>query len=156
MNNSPAVPHASHHTLMTFQTIIEKFATRGLRVEDVRRYLDGGGDIHFKNEKMDWSLLHFAAEDCNSEVIRLLVARGADIHAIDRQGWTPLHLAVDSDLDTSSRDGRPATELPTVQTLIELGADEILRAADGSTPRDIARAYGQEALYDSVLRSNAA
>src|SRR3954468_13097560 len=106
---------------MTFETVIKKFTTRGLRVEDVRRYLDAGGDIYHKDEKNRWSLLHSAAEDCNSEVIRVLLARGADINATNRQGWTPLHVAVDSDSDTSSREFRPATELPTVQTLIELG-----------------------------------
>jgi len=63
-----------------------------------------------------------------------------------------LHLAVDSDMDSSSRDGRRATELPTVQALIELGADETVRAADGETPRDVAIHYGQEILYDSLLR----
>lgn len=140
---------------MTFETVIKKFTTRGLRVEEVRRYLDAGGDIHQKDKNMNWSLLHFAAEDCNSEVIRFLIARGADTQATDRQGWTPLHLAVDSDMDTSSRDARRATELPTVQTLIELGADETVRATDGSTPQDIARAYGQEALYDSLSRPTA-
>src|SRR2546423_6842432 len=75
--------------LMTFESVLKNFTTRGLRLDDVRRYLDGGGEIHHRDEKMHWSLLHLAAEDCNSEVIRLLVARGADIHARDRQGWTP-------------------------------------------------------------------
>lgn len=141
---------------MTFENVIKNFTTRGLRVDDVRRYLDAGGDIHHRDEKMDWSLLHFAAEDCNSEVIRLLVTRGADITSTDRNGWTPLHLAVDSDMDTSGRDGRRAAELPTVQTLIELGADETARAANGATPRDIAAAYEQEALYDLLARPETA
>ena len=101
---------------------------------------------------MNWSLLHFAAEDCNSEIIRLLVSRGADLASADRNGWTPLHVAVDSDLDTSSRNGCLANKMPTVQTLIALGADESLHAGDGATARDIAAAYGKEALYDSLVR----
>src|SRR2546430_2273934 len=140
---------------MTFETVIKNFTTRGLRVEDVRLYLDAGGDINRRDSKMGWSLLHFAAEDRNAEVARLLVARGADIAATDRSGWTPLHVAVDSDMDTSGRDGRRATELPTIQAFIELGADETVRASDGSTPRDIAVAYGEEILYDSLLRPKA-
>jgi len=141
---------------MTFETVIKDFTTRGLQVADVRRYLDAGGDIGHRHSEMRWSLLHFAAEDQNSEVARLLVAHGADIAATDWSGWTPLHVAVDSDMDTSSRDGRRATELPTVQTFIELGADETMRASDGRTPRDIAVTYGQEILYDSLLRHHAA
>jgi len=140
---------------MTFETVIKHF-TRGLRVKDVQRYLDAGGDIDHRDSKMRWSLLHFAAEDRNSEVARLLADRGADLAARDWNGWTPLHVAVDSDMDTSSRDGRRATELPTVQTFIELGADEAVRASDGRTPRDIAVTYGQEVLYDSLLRPKAA
>jgi ankyrin repeat protein len=141
---------------MTFERVIKHFSTRGLRVEDVRRYLEAGGDIHRRDEKMNWSLLHFAAEDANCEVIRFLVAHGADLAATDRNGWTPLHLAVDTDMDTSSRDARRATELPTVKTLIELGADETVRAADGETPRDLALAYGEQALYDSLSRPGTA
>ncbi|MDB6029178.1 MAG: Pfs, and Ankyrin domain protein [Verrucomicrobiales bacterium] len=141
---------------MTFETVIKSFTTRGLRVEDVCRYLDAGGDVRRRDEKMGWSLLHFGAEDRNPEAIRLLVVRGADLSAADRNGWTPLHLAVDGDMIIPSQAGRRATELPTVQTLIELGADETARASDGRTPRDIAVAYGQEVLYDSLLRRKAA
>src|SRR5688572_17847086 len=101
---------------MTFERVIKDFTTRGLRVEDVRGYLDAGGDINHKDEKMGWSLLHFAAEDCNSEVIRLLVAAGAGLGVVDRNGWTSLHVAVDSDLDSSSRAGRRPTAMPTAQT----------------------------------------
>jgi ankyrin repeat protein len=136
---------------MTFEDLIKSFTTHGLRVEDVRRYLDAGGDINHRDQKMDWSLLHFAAEDCNSEVIRLLVARGANLAAKDWNGWTPLHLAVDSDADTASQGGWRATGLPTVQTLLELGADEKVKTADGATPRDLAIDYGQENLYDSLI-----
>lgn len=141
--------------VMTFETIIQHFTTRGLRGEDVRRYLDTGGDADRRDARMQWSLLHFAAEDRNPDVARLLVAHGADLAASDCNGWTPLHIAVDSDMDTSRQDGRRVAGLPTVQTLIELGAVETVRAADGRTPRDIAVAYGQEVLYDSLLRPKA-
>ena len=137
---------------MTFIQIIGKCAARGLRPADIRAFLDGGGDVNCLDQRSGWTLLHFAAEDANPEVIRLLVASGAQLDLPDLGGQTPLHLAVDSDLDTSSRNGRRATAMPTTQTLIELGADETRRAADGATPCDFAAAYGQEALYDALSR----
>ncbi len=137
---------------MTFESVIEHFSTRGLRVSDVQRYLDAGGVINHRGSGMGWTLLHFAAENCDHDVIRLLAARGADMRAKDQNGWTALHIATDSDLDTSGRDGRRVTDLPTVQLLIELGADETARATDGLTARGIASSYKEEALYDSILR----
>src|SRR5512146_2425580 len=103
---------------MTFERVIGKFTTRGLRLKDVLHYLDAGGDLNRRDQKADWSLLHFAAEDCNAEVIRLLAARGADLNVRDRFGQTPLHIAVDSDLDTSARGGRRAVDMPTARALI--------------------------------------
>src|SRR4051794_3162182 len=137
---------------MIFEKVIKNFTTSGLRVADVQRYLDGGGDINRKDTNLDWTLLHLAAEDRNCDVIRLLAVRGADVNATDRSGQTALHLAVDSDLDTSGRGGCRVTELPTAQTLIELGADESMRTAEGATPRDFAAGYGEELLYDSLRR----
>jgi ankyrin repeat protein len=137
---------------MTFEKVIKGFGNRALRLKDVQRYLDAGGDVNRRDPKMNWSLLHFAAEDCNSEVIRLLAARGADLNAAAQNGWTPLHLAVDSDIDAAQQEARSATALPTVKTLIELGADPTARATNGLLPRDIAAEYELEDLYDSVAQ----
>jgi Ankyrin repeats (3 copies) len=142
--------------VMTFESVIEHFGTHHLRVSNVQRYLDAGGDVNRRDPRMAWTLLHFAAEDCDQDIIRLLVAHGADLRAADQNGWTPLHIATDSDLDTSTRGGRRPTDLPTARLLVELGADQVMRSVDGLTARDIARDYGDEALYDSVLRSRAA
>ncbi|MDB6017048.1 MAG: neurogenic locus notch protein 1-like [Pedosphaera sp.] len=141
---------------MTFETVIKNFTTRGLRIEDITRYLDAGNDIHHRDTKMGWTLLHFAAEDCNPDAIRLLITRGADPNIKENTGRTPLHFAVDSDLDTSIQAGRRATDMPTTRALIELGADESARTTDNATPRDIAVNYGAATLYDSLFRHPAA
>jgi ankyrin repeat protein len=135
---------------MTFEGVVKHFSKRGLAVKDVRAYLDAGGDVNCLSPKNCWTLLHFAVEDRNLEVIKLLASRGADLNVPDVNGWTPLHLAVDSDMDTSGRDGRRATELPTAKLLVELGASATTKAADGKTARGIALDYGLENLFDSV------
>ena len=135
--------------------VIKNFGNRALRLKDVQLYLDSGGDVDRRDEKMNWSLLHYAAEDCNPEIIRLLATRGANVNARDKDGWTPLHWAVESDMDAASQQGRRASELPTVKALIEHGADITAEANDGSWPRDVAAGYELGALYDSVAQSKA-
>lgn len=141
---------------MPFENVIKKFSSQGLLAKDIERYLEAGGDINRRHPDSGWALLHFAAEDRNSAVIRLLVSRGANLNAQDRFGQTPLHIAVDSDLDTSGRDGHPATDMPTTLELVAAGADRSVTAADGRTPRDFALAYRLADLYDSLRHRDSA
>ncbi len=126
---------------------------RDLSVETIARYLAEGGDIDERSGSRDWTLLHQAAEWGDREVILFLNQRGAALDLCDRQGGTPLHVAVDSDIDTALQAGH-ATALPTARTLIEAGAKEEVPDLSGGTPRDVAAAYGQSALdiYDRVSR----
>ena len=41
------------------------------------------------------SLLHFTCTYKKESLVRKLVAQGADVNALDYQGWTPLHVACD-------------------------------------------------------------
>ncbi len=54
--------------------------------------LDLGGDVHARN-KGGRTAMHGAANQGAAAVLRLLVARGADINALDTDGWTPLWTA---------------------------------------------------------------
>jgi uncharacterized protein len=125
----------------------------GFQIKDVQRYLDEDGDPNRRTEHQQ-TLLHIAAQNGDLEVVKLLVARGADLNTKGFHGYTPLHLAVDADCDTSPRDGRRATELPLTTLLISLGADESIRDDDGEIARDCAVAYGtrETALYDAIPR----
>jgi hypothetical protein len=136
---------------MSFEQAIEGFTDeRGLSVERIATYLDRGGDINAQWPRDGRCLLHFAAEDMNVEAIRLLASRGADFGLRTfLQGWTPLHLAVDADVDCASNAGLEIT-LGTVGALIDVGADETLRDDEGNMPRDIAVSYLVHDLYDKV------
>ena len=127
---------------------------RGLTLEDVGRYLDDGGDVNGRFESGD-TLLHNAASNLQIDIVRLLVARGADVNAKGSHGYTPLHRAVDMDCNTQSRaDYTRTSALPLTQVLIDAGADETLRDDDNETARDIAVAYGEAetGLYDALPR----
>lgn len=44
----------------------------------------------------DWnglSVEHYAVDSCSVDMVRLVLARGGDVHAKDNNGWTPLFRA---------------------------------------------------------------
>jgi ankyrin repeat protein len=127
--------------------------SRGLQVDDLQQYLDAGGDPNRRVEN-DQTLLHVAADSGEPELVKLLISRGAAINAKGYHGYTPLHLAVDADCDTSAREDRRLRDLPTTRLLIESGADEFIRDEDGKIARDTAVAYGRvpTELYDAIPR----
>jgi hypothetical protein len=66
----------------------------------------------------------------------LLIERGADLNAVTREGWTPLHVAYKS--------GQPAM----VSLLIEAGADTLRRDENGRAPKDVKRIRPAETAVD--------
>jgi ankyrin repeat protein len=95
-------------------------ATRGCYRNDntdvIRALLDGGADPKVHG---DYSALHRAAGLCEPEVVRLLLARGADPNARDMSGVTPLISAA------------VAGRLETVRLLIAAHADVSARDSSG-------------------------
>jgi ankyrin repeat-rich membrane spanning protein len=106
------------------------------RVDHVARLLDQ--DPGLMQAKMgDRTPLQVAARRDNSALVRLLLDRGANVHAHGGwKGWTPLHWA--------AHDGR--TE--TVKLLLAKEADPCAQDLDGSTPSDIAAARGRPEIAD--------
>jgi ankyrin repeat protein len=127
----------------------------GLRIEEVQRYLDEGGDVNRRTEAGQ-TLLHIAADNLQADIIRLLLSRGADINAKGYLGQTALHYAVDMEAINNSDDVPcPAkTDMPITRMLIELGADESIRSDQGETARDWAVEYEESDLYDSISRES--
>jgi hypothetical protein len=117
------------------------------------KWVRAGGDVQRYRTKAGWTLLHLAAEFCDTEAIRYLLKLGVDPEDRDHNnGWTALHLAVDAEFDSQAQTGRP-TELSAVRALVGSGADILARASSGQTPRDIAALYGKDALvqYDRIV-----
>ena len=87
-------------------------------------------------------------------MIEALAKAGADLNVRNHQGWTPLHLAVDIDIDSVSQSRGDMDHLPfqTVRLLLSLGADPTVRDERGKTPRDVAAAYGNNVArqYDCL------
>ncbi len=116
-------------------------------------YLGRGGDINAAHPESGWTLLHYAAETADLALMAALVARGADLSAKDREGWSPLHRAIDYDIDGAIQNER-TPDFAGTRTLIQLGASLAVRDNEGLTPRDAAAVYGDGAvqLFDEMLR----
>lgn len=111
---------------------------------------------HGKNEPLGeegWTLLHSAAENENLIAIEYLVAQGADLEARTTSGWTPLHFAVDIAIDGASQQMTPI-DFTLVRRLVDMGARLDARNDENQTPRDVAAAYGADALrlFDEAVQ----
>jgi hypothetical protein len=76
--------------------------------------------------------LHIAAAAYREEIVRRLIALGADVHARNRRGAEPLHYAVDGVPGSHAWD--PDAQAATVAALIESGADPNAVDRGGVTP----------------------
>lgn len=92
----------------------------------VQAAIDAGNDINVPGGADAWTVLHYAlvpvAYPPNVDVVRVLVANGADLGARDRRGWTPLHFA--------ARTGCAET----IALLLVAGADPNVPDEGGVTP----------------------
>ena len=121
-------------------------------VSELPGYLAAGGDINAAIPNSGWTLLHCASEQQNLPMIEALAKAGADLNARNHQGWTPLHLAVDSEIDCVFQSGGDKDDVTfqTVRLLLSLGADPTVRDERGKTPRDVAAAYRMALQYDRL------
>ena len=92
-------------------------------------------------------------------MITALFNFGADIEMRDFNGWTPLHHAVDFDIDSAGQisweEGAFFSRLSfaTTALIVSFGADLSSQLENGETPRDKAARYGEKVLkrYDEII-----
>ena len=85
-------------------------------VEMVELLIYKGADIN----SGPWTALHGAVSEGRKDMAELLIARGADINAKDKQGHTPLYIAVHHDYKVA-------------ELLIDKGADGDIKTESGQT-----------------------
>ena len=97
--------------------------------------------LSWSDSGQGWTCLHVAAEMRHAGIIRALLRAGAPLEARDRQGWTPLFVAVDADIDAALQENEPL-DLTCTELLLAAGAAPDAAAPDGRTPVQIAERYG--------------
>ena len=74
------------------------------------------------------------------EIAKVLLDLGTDVHAQDKQGSTPLRLAV------------AAGHIETGKVLVEIGGSVLAQDAEGSTPMPFAAAAGHEEIVRILMK----
>jgi ankyrin repeat protein len=121
-------------------------------LDDVKRWIEQGGSPHVTQSEGGWTLLHIAAEYQCVEAIEYLISLNCNPNLVDAFGQTPLHIAVDSEIDATTQVGA-TLNYKTTKRLIELGADLTTRDNRGKTPLDWIDKYGTAARqkFDEIM-----
>jgi uncharacterized protein len=107
--------------------------------------LDRGADPNaVSGNPMALRPLHSAAVSRSLGIVKLLVARGADINVKQHGGWTPLHAAAFNG------------DLAMAEYLVAHGGDISLKSDDGKTPLDVAVEKGHSSVAESLGAKRAA
>jgi ankyrin repeat protein len=112
-------------------------------LEKVRMLVDAGADVNAHSKQGMTPLLIAANNAGSAEIVRLLLAKGADPKATDDGGTTLLAAATANDLDM-------------VRLFIERGVDVNGADAKGDTPLQFAASNGNLAMVKLLLNKGAA
>ena len=92
-------------------------------------------DINLQNS-YGWTLLHITIRREETQMVALLLEKGADIDRVDGVGWTPLMEAIMDDKPTLCK------------LLVDSGADKSIANARGVTAPMLAQKFTRENMYD--------
>jgi hypothetical protein len=143
-------------------------------VDSLARLLDDGFDVESRNDRGQ-TLLICAADNRQSQIVRLLLDRGANVNARDNQDWTALNraaasssldsakllIAAGADLEATDHEGNTPLlkAVPNRQRLalylIEQGADVNAVNNSGYRPLQYCTGYGTDDLRAALIRAGA-
>lgn len=112
-------------------------------IERLESMLAENPDLIHSRNKMEKTPLHYAVTNRKSEIIELLIERGAEVGAADVTGMTPLHVAA-----TLNR-------VHEAILLLEAGADLEARDAFGDTALHGAAMHGQISILRELIKRGA-
>lgn len=116
-------------------------------IEAVEALLDANPELVNARNKNEKTPIFFAISMNRADIFELLVARGADIHAADMTGLTPLHVAV---FVVPYKNNAAIAE-----RLVALGADLEAKDKFGDTPLHVAAYKNSPELVDLLVRLGA-
>jgi len=98
--------------------------------------LDRGADVNAKTRDQEVAVISQAVLFGDKRMVELMIAEGADVNAVDKTGFSPLHYA--------ARINNPEF----VSMLLEAGAKPELKDAEGLTPHELAKDMGARGVID--------
>ncbi len=108
-----------------WQTIQESF--KKSNISKVKTLLKKEPGFLKATDLHGWTPLHMAVQFLKPEIVKLLLASGAEVSARDVKGWTPLHLAA------------AGGSVEITKLLLAHGAGVAETSNDGNTPVDLAQ-----------------
>jgi len=117
-------------------------------VEAMRQFLDDGFPVNAGNE-VGYTALMGAARGASLEVIRFLLAHGAQAELADKRGYTALHWAVAQPVRDASR------QVACLSALLDAGAAPNAQNEEGITPLMNAAWFGCLESVRELLRRGA-
>jgi len=93
-----------------------------------RKLIEEHPELHSVKTSDGTTPLHWAADHCKKELVKLLIANGADVNAKNKFDETPLHIA------STRRSAYPREEEDIIEMLLANGADINAKTKAGRTP----------------------
>ncbi len=119
-----------------------QIAASGGRLEMMKALIDHGADVNGKSST-GGTALHAGALQGGGDVVRFLLAQGADPKATNDRGETPLHMAVKGD-----------ALLENVRMILKAGANPNIRNKELVSPIRLAAIRGNIPAYQLLLEAS--